>query len=90
MSSDYTAKKGDGSLPPTNNGDVAHEGPMGVAEALVAVEALGVDPGQVGGVGLWGCTGNSGREGLRGWQAWRQGSGGGGGGGDGPAGAGRH
>ena len=57
------------SLQPTNNGDVAHEGSMDVAEALVAFEPPGAEPGHGGGVGLWGLSGDNGREGLCGGHA---------------------
>lgn len=59
---------------------------MGVAEALVAVEAPGAEQGQGGGVWLWGPTGNSRGEGLRGGLICSHGNGRRGG--EGPAGAG--
>lgn len=46
-------------LPPTNNGDVAREGPINITEALVAADAPHAEPGRGGGESLWSCTGNS-------------------------------
>lgn len=50
---------------PTDNGDVAHEGAMDVAEALVGLEVPGVEPGHGGGA----RTGGSRGKGLRGGHA---------------------
>lgn len=83
LCSGSTCKKD--SLPPTNDSDVTREGPIGVAETLVAIEMPGAEPQRGDGDGLWG---NSGREGLCGGQARRNRRGGGRGGGH--AGGGRH
>lgn len=71
---------------PTHDGDVAQEGAVGVAEALIGFEAPGAEPGQGGGAELWTPGGNGGRQRLRGGQGCcRAGRGGGhgGAGGDG-------
>lgn len=46
--------------PPTNYGDVANKGSVGVAETLAALQAPDSKPVQGGGAKLWGHAGNSG------------------------------
>lgn len=48
---------------PTDNGDVAHEGAMDVAEALVGLEVPGVEPGHGGGARTGGSRGKGHRGG---------------------------
>lgn len=48
--------------PPTDDGDVASKGAVGVSEALVAPQAPDLKPVRGGGVKLRGHAGNSGRQ----------------------------
>lgn len=48
--------------PPTDDGDVASKGAVGVSETLVAPEAPDWKPVQGGGVKPWGHAGNGGRQ----------------------------